>query len=253
MNAFSPVLLLAMLSIAACSSTSQDLGNDDPNEGGGSSSSSSGAAEPTQPVDEDAGTSSSSSGDAASPPPSHPGAKRMFVTSVGYAGNLAELGGAETGLEGADSLCNQHAVAAGLGGTWVAWLSSSTEDAFDRVPDVGPWYTVDTTTVIFANKLSMPNGPEVDVILDESGKDPGGFRSPVVWTATNDHGRYDVKPRESAGQTVQLDGCLDWTTDDASSRASIGWANYPNIWTEQLTLDGYDACSANNRLYCFEK
>ena len=46
-----------------------------------------------------------------------------FVTSQSWAG------GALGGLAGADAKCNAAAVAAGLGGTYVAWLSDSQNDA----------------------------------------------------------------------------------------------------------------------------
>jgi len=53
---------------------------------------------------------------------------RVFVTSSSWNGNLG-------GLSGAGAKCQQAADAAGLGGTWVAWLSDSTYDAKDRIPD----------------------------------------------------------------------------------------------------------------------
>jgi hypothetical protein len=44
--------------------------------------------------------------------------KRVFVTSTGYPGNLG-------GLAGADAKCQERATAAGLGGTFKAWLSAA--------------------------------------------------------------------------------------------------------------------------------
>jgi len=50
----------------------------------------------------------------------------VFATSTSYP---ADFGG----LAGADAICNQHAGDAGLPGTYVAWLSTTTVDARDRL------------------------------------------------------------------------------------------------------------------------
>src|SRR5262245_51629174 len=66
--------------------------------------------------------------------------KRVFVTAGSWNGNLKAAGAGSDGLDGANKLCQGAATTAGLGGTWVAWLSDSTHDAKDRIADVGPWY-----------------------------------------------------------------------------------------------------------------
>src|SRR5690349_1410773 len=59
----------------------------------------------------------------------------FFVTSPG-SGNGADLGG----LAGADKHCQTLAEAAGSNGkTWHAYLSTSDNDALDRIGK-GPWY-----------------------------------------------------------------------------------------------------------------
>src|SRR5262245_1332304 len=59
----------------------------------------------------------------------------FFVTSAGP-GDGANLGG----LAGADAHCQKLAKAAGASGkTWHAYLSSSTENARDRI-GAGPWH-----------------------------------------------------------------------------------------------------------------
>jgi hypothetical protein len=58
-----------------------------------------------------------------------------FVTSVSGTGNLnlwADAGGA-TGLAAGDAVCQARATAAGLPGTYKAWLSNSTTDAYCHV------------------------------------------------------------------------------------------------------------------------
>ena len=54
----------------------------------------------------------------------------VFATSTLQDGNLG-------GLAGADAICNTRASAAGLPGAYVAWLSSTTVDARDRLARPG--------------------------------------------------------------------------------------------------------------------
>ena len=61
----------------------------------------------------------------------------FFVTSTNI-GNGADLGG----IEGADAHCQSLAEAVGAGNrTWRAYMSTTAEDARDRIGD-GPWYNV---------------------------------------------------------------------------------------------------------------
>ena len=53
---------------------------------------------------------------------------KVFNSSTSYNGNLG-------GLTGADAKCQSRAAAAGLTGTYKAWLSSTTINAKDRLPD----------------------------------------------------------------------------------------------------------------------
>lgn len=69
------------------------------------------------------------------------GGARVFVTATSYAAK--SLGGGASRVAGADGFCANAAAAAGLGGNWVAWLSTSTVNAIDRVTGTGPWYLVD--------------------------------------------------------------------------------------------------------------
>src|SRR5688500_4322657 len=88
-------------------------------------------------------------------------AKRIFVTSLGYTGDRTTAGGAATGWQGADALCDLAAAGAALGGAWVAWASDSGTNAIDRIMDVGPWYFVDGATLVFNNKANLATSPVV--------------------------------------------------------------------------------------------
>ncbi|MCE9580484.1 MAG: hypothetical protein K8W52_45615 [Deltaproteobacteria bacterium] len=60
----------------------------------------------------------------------------MFVTSTVHTANLG-------GLDGADAICSQRAAAAGLHGTFRAFLSSSTVNAIDRLENAPGWVRPD--------------------------------------------------------------------------------------------------------------
>lgn len=145
-----------------------------------------------------------------------------FVTSTTTSGNMG-------GLAGADQLCAERAFAAGLPGTFVAWLSSSTEDAIDRLAGAGGWLRTDGKP--FAND---PRGPiYYPLRLDEFGND--------LWTGSALTG---TTPSGTAtlGQT-----CQDWT-------AAAGYAGTGAIHTTTVSWTSYyggDTCVYPTHIYCF--
>jgi len=95
--------------------------------------------------------------------------RTAFYTSTSGTGDMSSWsevsGSGLTGLEAADAICNTRASAAGLSGTYVAWLSDDTDDAYCRVhgltgkrsascgqtklPDTaGPWFRTDGTPFV---------------------------------------------------------------------------------------------------------
>ena len=96
----------------------------------------------------------------------------VFVTSTSSNGDLG-------GLAGADATCNSLAQTAGLSGTYVAWLSTSTTDARDRIDDAS-YIRVDGTPI--ANNLAdlIDGSLQNAVLLDETGT----TMAVRVWTGT---------------------------------------------------------------------
>lgn len=155
--------------------------------------------------------------------------KRVFITSVSYPGNLG-------GLAGADALCTNAALAATKGGTWKAFLSSSTEDALARIADVGPWYQelADGTLVkTFNNKANLTTAPLATLYVNEQG---GGFQSSpdTYWSGTLQTG---VKAFET---------CAGWTSSSSSLRGRRGSAG---TWAGQ----GAPTCDTSEPLVCLEQ
>jgi hypothetical protein len=156
------------------------------------------------------------------------GPKRVFVTSTGFAGNL-------NGLAGADAKCTATAAAAGLGGSFVAWLSDATTNAKDRVTGTGPWLRVGTTSVIFPDRASLITGPLVPVIVTEAGLAATGGSA---WTGT-----------KTDGTKATGDNCNNWSS--GGTAAMTGSVASTSGWTES---GQFNNClpTTTNRLYCFQ-
>jgi hypothetical protein len=181
-------------------------------------------------------------GDSACPEPQAGAVKRVFVTSATFPG------GALGGASGADERCYAAARAAELGGTWKAWMSTSSEDAIDRIEDVGPWYLVNSATKVFNNKANLTTVPLASITLDEQGKRHGPFTQSglyVAWTGTSSGG---VKTGET---------CSDWMD---SSFDGWGTYGYPAGFVSQAPSQQWggdsqygNPCDEQAGLICFEQ
>lgn len=159
------------------------------------------------------------------------GKKRVFISSVTYNGNLG-------GLSGADDKCNSLASAAGLGGTWKAYLSTAATDAFERIADVGPWYLVDETYLVFQNKAQFSTGPSNPIMMTETGEWLSGFA--FVWTGSGGSGDYHIT----------YGACASWTSSSAGVTGVTG--NYTEN-TVAWQTSGYAYCHTSRHIYCFEQ
>ncbi len=152
-----------------------------------------------------------------------------FVTSTTRM--MGDIGG----LAGADVICNSAATAAGLPGTYVAWLSTSTVDAIDRLGTASGWLRTDYRPLaqnvadLLASDLRYP------LNIDENGvrvSDAG-----IVPTAT-----------EANGTLSGTETCADWT-DSTASRRPIGGSmdSGGERWTRGFLMN----CDMVVRIYCF--
>ena len=157
--------------------------------------------------------------------------KCVFVTSQAHDGNLG-------GTAGADATCAQAASAAGVAGTFAAWLSVTGTDANTRIgASTQPYQLLDGTAVA-VNSAAFSSGALVaPVNRDETGSlvAPGD-----VWTNTNPDGTLNA-----AG------ACGDFTSNAHASSpvpvaGSCGAAD--TTWTDNNTL----FCDGTARLYCLE-
>ncbi len=148
----------------------------------------------------------------------------VFVTAVGVDPDFG-------GVEGANDLCNDFALAAGLPGSYVAWVSSSTVNAVTQVTGSRGWVrpdgkpVVDTVADILAGNIWYPP------LVDENGNLQAGYE--VVFTGSNASG-------EHSGNS-----CTDWSVTTGSvNGGTIGSAQY-------LTHGTGAGCDFPRQLLCF--
>lgn len=149
------------------------------------------------------------------------------MTSESYA--IDEIGG----VTGADAKCAALAEAAGLPGTFVAWLSDSETDAIDRLAGARGFYNMrfqafaDEVSDIVSGRIYFP------IRYDENG-DPVSGR---VATGTTHYG-------------AAADTCLDWESTEETGLLQVGDPTRAAVfWTEDF---GGGHCDESFHLYCFQ-
>lgn len=162
--------------------------------------------------------------------------KRVFVTSSTFSGNLG-------GLEGADLKCQSSASAAGVQGTFKAWLSSSTVSASSRLTHATVPYKLLNGTIVANNWSDLTRGSIQNPIeISETGSLSGDSTS--AWTNTG-----------VSGEIGNNANCSNWTYGANAANDPIvgsgGWIRTNSSqWTVTSTVGG---CAGPARLYCFEQ
>jgi hypothetical protein len=157
------------------------------------------------------------------------GPNYLFVTST------VHIGGSLGGLEGADALCQARADAAGLAGTYRAWLSGPGVDARDRFAGARGWVRTDGKP--FANSITQIVDGKFwyPPTLDENGDLPASWE---VWTGTDLNG---------IGYDHGGNFCSGWTSEDAEIFALQGDRESARPW---WTDSHIRRCNETGRLYC---
>lgn len=176
------------------------------------------------------------------------GPKRVFVSSKLY---NAALGG----LAGADAKCQTLADAAGLGGTYAAWLSDATDSPSTRFSRVGPWVLVDGTTEVAKDWATLTSGTLAHAIDRTEKGDPPP--TTTFCSGTLDSGAFtgtlaDGTPDSS--HVAQL--CAEWTTtSDPAAFIILGDpTSSSSSWSYAGNCNGIGAvCGKSASLYCFEQ
>jgi hypothetical protein len=169
-------------------------------------------------------------------------ANYVFVTKAKFTGNLG-------GLAGADIKCNAAATAAGLPGTYVAWISDSVTTASDRLGAGRGFVRTDglpfADTVKGTAALDLVEGKVFyPITFTEEGIALASVASPTpstdfVYTGTNAAGTYGGS------------SCTNWTS---GAPAMFGGAGSPFAGSVAWTNLGTTAeCNTSGHLYCFRK
>jgi hypothetical protein len=135
----------------------------------------------------------------------------FFVTSQNP-GNGGDLGG----LAGADAHCAALAEAAGVTvKTWRAYLSTSTENARDRI-GAGPWYNAKGEEIAadVAALHGDSNNLSKQTALDETGA--------VVNGRGDEPNRHDILTGSMPDGTAAAETCEDWTSSGPDTAGMVG-------------------------------
>ena len=153
-------------------------------------------------------------------------ALHVFVSS-------AVISGALGGVAGADLKCNSLATAAGIPGTYRAWISVAGTNAVDRITSNGPWYLVGGQLVA-STKAELVGG----TLKHGIDHDEKNLHAPAaedrVWTGTAPNGTFDGPE------------CGVWS---GAGQARVGEAEFSDGRWSSSTVE---ACGQVNRVYCFE-
>jgi len=159
-----------------------------------------------------------------------PASKKVFVTSTTYKGDLG-------GISGGDAKCQTRATAAGLSGTYKAWLSDSTHDAKDNLTSAGPWYRLDGVKVA-DTKAALAVMPLFSAI---SQTETGAYFNAQyyqVWSGT-----------DASGIKIVGKHCNNWINNTAAFSGEMGLASRSdNDWASWTEI----TCDNEGALYCFE-
>lgn len=174
----------------------------------------------------------------------------FFITSVNP-GMGADLGG----LEGADAYCASLAEAAGsTGKSWHAYLSTSAENARDRIGS-GPWYNAKGEMVAESVEQlhSDSNSLSKDASLSESGE--------VINGRGDTPNRHDILTGSGLDGTLVGSACADWTSSGEGSAMvghhdRTGGGDNPTSWNSAhasrgCSLEDLRGTGGDGLFYCF--
>lgn len=162
-------------------------------------------------------------------------AKRVFISSDNYSGDLG-------GLAGADRSCQTLADSSVLNGTWKAWLSDSVTNVNDRFTHSNyPYILVDEITKI-ADDWTGLTTTSLSAMINKNEKNKAVLNS-NVWTNTNNDGL--------SVYSNPIFVCNDWNIKNKRITAVFGKNNL--YTTAQWSNFGLATCNTQRRLYCFEQ
>lgn len=169
--------------------------------------------------------------------------KTVFITKTQMAANFG-------GIAAADALCAQEAAAAGLEGTYLAWLSDNTRSPFGRFSRPTVPYVLPDGTQIAAGWDALSAAPPTAPIsqhADTTAVPPDeGTAYALVWTGTSIDGRAETYNNAS-------DYCAGWTANVLDSSAVVGFVHERTKPKLDWTRANLVPCTGMGYLYCFQQ
>ena len=164
--------------------------------------------------------------------------KRVFVTSTVSDGNLG-------GIAGADATCNALATAAGLPGSFFAWLGDATTAPASRFTQAPvPYELVDGTAVAVSWADLVDGSLANHVSLDENGASAFGLQT---WTGV----LADGTALSPGFPTVA--SCNGWTSSSAAHFGGYGNTSATNGFWTHFASSPTTSCDVARRHYCFQQ
>ncbi|MEP3330809.1 hypothetical protein [Sedimentitalea sp.] len=174
----------------------------------------------------------------------------FFITSVNP-GNGADLGG----LEGADAYCGSLAEAAGVTGkTWAAYLSSSAENARDRI-GTGPW--MNANGVVVAQSVDDLHSDANNLTKETAVSETGA----VISGRGDTPNRHDILTGSNLMGNLVGNSCEDWTSSGEGSAMvghhdRTGGGDNPTAWnaahgSRGCGMEALQATGGDGLFYCF--
>jgi cysteine-rich repeat protein len=164
----------------------------------------------------------------------------VFVTSVGFKGDLG-------GIAGADEKCQAHAdsdTSLAPAGKYLAWLSDETDESSPQArfptgdPELDGAYKLVDGTLVATDWADLTDGEITSpIILDETG---ASVPNESVWSNTT-----------ALGERKGDNHCQSWSTVSGMSRGFLGLSSESSSqWSD---LDDFgNTCNSQYRLYCVQ-
>jgi hypothetical protein len=162
-------------------------------------------------------------------------ALRVFVSSKTYDGNLG-------GALGADGICNTLATQAGLGGTWMAWISDATTSPSQRFTKATVPYRRLDGVAVASSWADLTTGISNAIDVDETNASHAADSSNAskTWTGTTVAG------------VLSTSSCGNFASNSSTTTGQVGHCTGTGTvnWTSAYATE---TCSVPNHVYCFEQ